>query len=182
MTFPEPTQPAYAAPSPTGFRDRLGVPMWVAALALGAVVLSGVAGWALAMLLSSQREPLDQSQTVEQARTQACNAFRVAGRQWVDAYRQWLPVVSETDWRWGDPDVQAATLKFSAVEGEVAAQLNTLISPNTPIDVAQAIRGYTRALLEFSAGHFEADEATMAQQETEINDAADEVSRVCAAK
>lgn len=170
---------------PQTVKKRLGVPLWVAGVALGAVVLSGVVGWALAMFLTVDRrnaEPVlaDQSQTPEQAKTQACNAFAVAGRRWVEAYREWLPAMRTPGWQWSDPDVQSATARFSAVEAEVAAQLNGLVGPNTPPDVAQAIRGYTNALLEYSADHYMADPQAMHDQETEINDAAADVTRACA--
>lgn len=166
-------------------KKRLGVPPWVVAIALATVVIAGVIGWALATMLTSHQRAssapaADQSQTAEQAKSQACNAFAVAGRQWSDAHRQWLPVVSTPGWTWSDPAVRSATETFSATATGVAAELTGLVGPNTPTDVARAIHGYTNAVLEFSAGHYTADAKTMAQQETQISAAAADVGRACA--
>jgi hypothetical protein len=177
MTIPHPTQPAATAAGVT--RRRFETGPWVVALVAAAVILAGFLGWTLAKVRSGGESGHEQSQTTAQAKAQACNAFTVSGRRWLDAYREWLPSVAAPDWSWADPAVQAATVKFTAVEVDVASQLNGFISPNTPTDVAQAVHGYTGALLEYAAAHLLAKPSQMESLETAINDAADDVTRVC---
>jgi hypothetical protein len=177
MTIPHPTQPAVTATGAA--RRRFETGPWVVALVVAAVVLAGFLGWTLGTMRPDREHGEDQFQTAAQAKAQACNAFTVAGRRWLDAYREWLPSIGAPDWSWADPAVQGATVKFTAVEADVASQLNGFISPNTPTDVAQAVHGYTGALLEYAAAHLLADASEMESLETAINDAADDVTRVC---
>ncbi|WP_157521469.1 hypothetical protein [Mycobacterium sp. ACS4331] len=146
------------------------------------VVFSALAGWVMSGLITAQHRPApvaSHSLTEEQARDQACNAYRVASRQWQQAYAEWLPVVTGPHWQWGDRAVKSATNRFMQTESAIAAQLESLIPPNTPADVAQAIRSYTGALLEYSAGHGVASDAQMDGQENQIDDAADSVAAAC---
>ncbi len=164
--------------SPAGTRRWLPI----AAVAILLAVLAAAAGWALAGLITSKHRTAVTAEHVlsaDQAEDQACNAFRVASRQWAQAYGEWLPFVSGPSWQWSDPAVKDATARFSASETEIVGRLDALIAPNTPLEVAQAIRGYTGALLEYSAGHGAASGREMDDQENQIDDAADNVAAVC---
>jgi hypothetical protein len=182
----EPAPTAESARSTGGFERRTGVPLWIAGIAGASVIVAGLAGSALAVLITAQRAPVaaaapaDQSLTTNQASSQACNAFTLASRQWVEAYRAWLPAVSTPGWQWGDRPVAEATSRFSTAEAAVVTQLDSLVSPNTPPALATAIRGYTNALLEFSAGHGQSTAAQIDQQENQIDDASDDVNQLCA--
>ncbi len=146
------------------------------------VAVSALAGWVMSGLITAQHRPevnVSHTLTEDQARDQACNAYRVASRQWEQAYAEWLPVVSGPHWQWGDRAVKAATTRFTQAESAIAAQLESLIPPNTPTDVAQAIRSYTGALLEYSAGHGAASDPEMDGQENQIDDAAESVAAAC---
>lgn len=166
----------------TNRRHWLMVTAGIITLAL----LAAAAGWGLSGLVTSRNTAsptevnADQALTPEQAKDQACNAFRVASRQWTKAYREWLPAVSVPGWQWSDPAVLEATALFSEREAEIVAQLDSLIAPTTPLDVAQAIRGYTGALLAYSAGHGLRSDPEMDDQEREIDDAADAAVMACA--
>jgi len=156
----------------------------VAGLAILAVLGAGILGGVLGVVITALRpQPAaaaeQHSLSADQARTQACNAFALASRRWSEAYRAWLPLVDAPGWQWNSPQVAEATSKFSAQEAEIISQLDTLIPANTPIQVAQAIRGWTNSLLQFSAGHGVAGDRDMDDQENEIDDAADDVARVC---
>ena len=157
---------------------------WSTAVALTCiVVVSAAAGWVLSGLITRERPTVTAEQTLppEQAKQQACNAFKVASRQWLDAYREWLPVVSTPGWQWSDRAVQDATTRFSAAEAEIVTQLTALIPQSTPTDVAKSLHNYTNALLEYSAGHGQAGQADMDGQVNTIDDAADDVGTACAA-
>jgi hypothetical protein len=155
----------------------------LAVVAVLLAVLAAAVGWGLPVLITSDRHPqaaeTNHSLTSEQAQQQACNAFRVASRQWEQAYSEWLPAISGPRWQWGDRAVRAATARFTEIESEIVAQLDSLIPTNTPTEVAEAIRSYTAALLEYSAGHGAASQREMDGQEDEIDDAAEGVSAVC---
>lgn len=186
MTIP-PASVATPERTPGAFERRTGVPPWIAGIAAAAVIVAGLAGSALAVLITAQRPPVaaaaappDKSLTTNQAGAQACNAFTLASRQWVQAYRAWLPAVSTPGWQWNDRAVQDATSTFSTAEAAIVTQLDSLVSPNTPTEVAQAIRGYTNALLEFSAGHGQSTPAQIDEQENQIDDASDDVNQICA--
>jgi len=164
-----------------GISARIGLPSWAIVAAVAAVLLSGVVGWILATVLTTQHDTTTagHESPVHQAKAQACNAFRLAGRQWTGAYRDWLPAITKPGWQWGDPTVMAATLKFSATVSEVAMQLNILVPRNTPPEIARAINVYTGALLQYSAAHLNATEEQMSALETDIDDAVDDLSRLC---
>jgi hypothetical protein len=165
-----------------GFHRRTGVPAWVAGLALAAVIGAGVLGGALGVLITAvhpQPAEVEHTLSADQARTQACNAFALASRRWSEAFRAWLPLVDAPGWQWNSPQVAEATSTFSDQEAQIISQLDGLIPTNTPLEVAQAIRGWTNALLEYSAGHGVAGDHDMDDQENQIDDAADDVARVC---
>jgi hypothetical protein len=152
------------------------------AVALVIAVLAAAVGWGLSLLITS-RHPATAGQshalTPEQAKDHACNAFRVASRQWEQAYAEWLPAISGPRWQWGDHAVRSATTRFSQIETQIVAQLDSLVPTNTPLEVAQAIHAYTGALLEYSAGHGAASDVEMDGQENQIDDAAEAVAAVC---
>jgi len=164
-----------------GISARLGLPSWAILAAVVAVLLSGVVGWALATVLTTRHNTTlaEHDSSVSQSKAQACNAFRLAGRQWTGAYRDWLPAITQPGWQWGDPAVIAATLKFSTAVSQVAMQLEVLVPPNTPPEIARAVNVYAGALLQYSADHLNATDEQMSARETEIDDAVDDLSRLC---
>lgn len=141
----------------------------VGGVVLVAVAAAGVAsGWALRGATSTQtpttpsasRAPSGAGFDIAQAKTQACNGYATAGTQWARAYKEWLRTLSP-GWRWNDPAVVDSTARFDTVANQAVLQMNGLIDPSTPSDVAQAIHGYTAAILAYAARHGRAPQDQM---------------------
>ena len=98
--------------------------------------------------------------------------------QWSTAYKQWLTTLTP-GWRWDDPAVKDATARFDTTASQVVAQINALVDPATPRDVADAIREYTSAVLAYAASHGTAAQDQMNAQERSIDAAATKADSVC---
>jgi hypothetical protein len=72
--------------------------------------------------------------------------------EWTNAYNQWSNSLPKP-WSWNDPAVQASTAAFDSTALRVASELETLIAPNTPPDVAAAVRGAADAMVAMAASH-----------------------------
>lgn len=156
---------------------------------LGAIIIAAVfaggvgAGW---LLKPTQPAPTPRPSTTaavpmwtpQQAKERACWAFVSVGTQWANGYHAWLATM-RPGWRWTDPDVATATEKFLSIESHVASELELLVPPNTPPDVADPIRRYTSAVLEYSAGHGVADGVQMRAQEDAITTAGSSARQAC---
>lgn len=189
-----PAPPTYFPPTAEGGRPGRGprsrFPRWIAGIAVLVVVAAaGVGGgWALRGAnapTSAAPTPSAQAPTgvstfnPDQARARACDGFATIGTQWSAAYVQWLPNVSGPNWRWDDPTVKAATDRFAATESQVVTEINALVAPNTPADVAAAINAYTSAILAFAATHGTADGPQMSAKIDTIDAAVVSARQVC---
>lgn len=194
-----PPPPTYYPPVSGGNGDQPGrgprrrFPRWIAgAAALAVVTGAGIAGgWALrshdtapapvAVPTSTAPAVAAPTLTVDEAKTQACNGYATNATQWSRAYKQWLATLSP-GWRWGDAAVTESTARFDATANQVVAQINGLIDPNTPSEVAKDIRAYTTAVLAYSASHGTADESQMHAQERAIDTAAAAADAACGSR
>lgn len=174
-------------PSPGGPRRKL--PRWIATTAaIVAIAGAGVGGWALRGTQSPGATPATPSasttaaavpaMTPDEAKVQACNAYATNGGQWSAAYKQWIGTLTP-GWTWSDPAVKDSTSRFDTTANQVVANINALIAPATPRDVGEAIRGYTAAILAYSAGHGTASQDTMHAQERAIDDASGMADAAC---
>ncbi|WP_141564505.1 hypothetical protein [Mycolicibacterium palauense] len=161
---------------------------WIWLPVVAALLVGGLAGWLLRGAAGTAQSPANSADSVvatdrhldgQQAREHACNAFRALSTQWTLAYRNWLPHVSAPGWTWNDPGVAEATSRFSVEESRIITELQDLVVPNTPPEVAKAIRTYTAALMDYSAGHRRATQQQMDDEERQIDDAADDVMDAC---
>ncbi len=165
-----PAPPTYFPPtgegsSPPGPGPRRGFPRWIASGAvLVAVAAAGfAAGWALrgatdtrtpapTAASSASAAPITPTLTPEAAKQQTCAAYDAIGRQWTASYKAWLAALPP-GWTWDDPAVKSATATFDAAAISDAAQLGSLIAPNTPADVAAAVQDVRAAIVSLAASH-----------------------------
>lgn len=165
-------------------RRRLPRRTILGAFIIAAVFAGGIgAGW---LLKPTQPAPTPRPSTTagvpiltpQQAKDRACWAFVSVGTQWANGYHAWLATM-RPGWRWTDPDVATATEHFLSIESHVASELELLVAPNTPPDVADPIHRYTSAVLEYSAGHRVADGVQMRAQEDAITAAGSSARQAC---
>lgn len=186
-TYYPPTTEGGQQPSPGGPRRKL--PRWIGAAAVVvAIAGAGVGGWALRGTQAPAPAPAAPSasptaaavpaMTPDQAKTQACNAYATNGGQWSAAYKRWIGTLAP-GWTWNDPAVKDSTTQFDTAANQAVANINALIAPSTPRDVGEAIRGYTAAVLAYSAGHGTASQDMMHAQERAIDDAAAAADTAC---
>ncbi len=170
ITPAPPPSPTYYPPVSGGNGDQPGrgprrrLPRWIAgAAALAVVAGAGIAGgWALrshdttpapvAAPTSTAPAVVAPTLTPDEAKTQTCAAYKTIGLQWTSAYKAWLAALPP-NWTWDDPAVKTATNTFDAAATQQAAQLNSLIAVNTPLDVANAVQGVRGAIVALAASH-----------------------------
>lgn len=197
VTLPAPpAPPTYHPPTAEGSSGggrgpRRRIPRWISAIAvLAAITGAGIGGWALrgattpatnpATSTPSSAAPTPASAlTPEQARDQACGAYRTLGLEWSAAYQTWLGSLPHP-WTWTDPAVKTATAEFDRTAMSVASQLTQLTEPNTPANVTDSIRNVRLAIVALAASHGQT--STGADTDSQI-DAVDnsmaEATRVC---
>lgn len=158
---PAPPPPTHLSPCSEGEQPARWRRWVVVAAAIAVVAGAGVGGWVLRGVTTS--EPIAEPRPIAEpgptaaglssaeARKQTCDAYAALGTQWSQAYQAWLPAVSGVNWHWNDSAVADATKVFSQTQTQIVIQLRTLIAPNTPTDVSNAVNDYASAILSLGA-------------------------------